>query len=213
MPALVAVKEAAGVSLNDVFLAVCGGGVRRYLSRTGTVPSRSLTASVPMATRTGSHRLLGNHVDNLFLSLRTDLADPVERVRAIHAGSRAARRIREALGPELFEERAEVVPPVLHSVVAASLGATGLAGRIRPPLNLVASCVRGPRVPLEVDGGVVTALFSSGPILEGIGLNLTAWTYVDAMSVSVLGCSASLPDPSRLAEDLGAELVDWTARL
>lgn len=209
MPALVAAKEAAGVSLNDVFLAVCGGGVRRYLARRGALPGRSLTASVPMATRTGSHRLSGNHVDNLFLRLHTELADPVERVRAIHAESTSARRIRAALGPELFEERADAVPPFVHSLANASVGATRLAGRLRPPLNVVASCVRGPRTPLEVDGGTVTALFSSGPILEGIGLNLTAWTYVDTMSVSVLGCSASLPDPERLAADLEAELHDW----
>jgi hypothetical protein len=165
-----------------------------------------------MATRTGSHRLRGNHVDNLFLRLHTELADPVERVRAIHAESTSARRIRAALGPELFEERADVLPPVVHSLASATVGVTGLAGRMRPPLNLVASCVRGPRTPLEVDGGTVTALFSSGPILEGIGLNLTAWTYVDSMSVSVLGCSASLPDPDLLAADLEAELRDWTAR-
>ena len=88
--------------------------------------------------------------------------------------------------------------------------ATGLADRLRPPLNLIASCVRGPRHRLALaDGTSVAGLFSCGPILEGIGLNVTAWTYADAMHLSVLGCRASLPDPWQLADDVAAELADW----
>jgi hypothetical protein len=34
-----------------------------------------------------------------------------------------------------------------------------------------------------------------GPILEGIGLNITAWSYGDALGVSVLACPTSVPDP------------------
>ena len=55
----------------------------------------------------------------------------------------------------------------------------------------------------------MTSLFSSGPILEGIGVNITAWSYVDTMYISVLGCSASLPDPWRLTGDLVAESDSW----
>ena len=58
----------------------------------------------------------------------------------------------------------------------------------------------------------MTSLFSSGPILEGVGVNVTAWSYVDTLFVSILGCSASLPDPGVLADDMEAELADWTNR-
>jgi len=33
------------------------------------------------------------------------------------------------------------------------------------------------------------------------------------MQVSALGCSASLPRPEVLVEDIAAELSDWVARL
>jgi WS/DGAT/MGAT family acyltransferase len=216
MADLAAVKHAAArdtdaVTVNDVFLALCGGGVRRHLSRLGQLPISSLVAAVPMAIGTDDRRLEGNHLDNLFLPLRTDLADPRDRVRAIHDAAGAARRIRTALGTDLLGRRADLVPPFLQSGLARAWAATRLSDRVRPPLNLVASCVRGPRIPLELDGGVVTALYSSGPILEGIGLNITAWTYVDTMYVSVLGCSASLPRPDGLADDIRDELALWTA--
>ena len=212
MPELTRVKRAAGATLNDAFLALVGGAARRYLERIGSLPESSLVASVPMSTRTGHHPLGGNHVDNLFLSLRSDLADPGDRARAIHDAAATARRVRGEFGPDLFEARAGVLPPVVQSLVPRMWSATGLAGRVRPPLNLVASCVRGPRSPLELDGGVVTSLFSSGPILEGVGVNVTAWSYVDTLFVSILGCSATLPDPGVLADDMAAELAHWTDR-
>ncbi len=209
---LTAVQQAAGATLNDAFLTLVGGAARRYLQRLGSLPARSLITSVPTSTRTEHHQIAGNHVDNLFLPLRTDLADPTERVVAIHGAAATARRVRGAFGTDLFEARSEVLPPVAQSLMPRLWSATHLADHLRPPVNLVASCVRGPRTPLAMDGGVVTSLYSSGPILEGIGVNVTAWTYVDTMYVSILGCSASLPDPSVLAHDIESELADWMTR-
>jgi len=209
---VMSVKSAAGVTFNDTFLALCGGAIRRYLQRLGPVPVRSLIASVPMATRTDRHRLGGNHVDNLFVPLCTDIVDPTERARVVNESTIAARKVREAFGPELFELRSGLVPAGFHGVLPRLWGATHLADHVRPPLNLIASCVRGPGRVLELEGGVVSSLFSCGPILEGIGLNITAWSYVDSMFVSFLGCSASLPDPSLLAGDMRAELDAWIAQ-
>lgn len=206
---LLAVKHAAGASLNDTFLALCGGAIRRYLERLGELPPSSLVASVPLATRTQRHRLGGNHVDNLFLPVRNDVVDPVERTRAIHDSSVAARHVREKFGPDLFEWRSGLVPAGFHGLAPRVWSSTRLADHLRPPLNLVASCVRGPQQRLEVDGAVLTSLFSAGPILEGIGLNITAWTYAGAMHISVLGCSATLPDPWVLSRDLEDEAASW----
>ena len=50
LPALLSAKKAAGATLNDVFLAVCGGALRRYLERRGELPEQGLVAGVPMAT-------------------------------------------------------------------------------------------------------------------------------------------------------------------
>ena len=209
---LITAKRTAGVTLNDTFLALCGGGIRRYLARMGELPDKSMVASVPMATRTDLHRLGGNHVDNIFLPLGTDLADPLQRIRHINDCSVAVRRIRKEFGPDLFEWRSGLVPASFHGLLPKVWGATGLADHLRPPLNVVASCVRGPRSNLEIDGGQVTSLYSCGPILEGIGLNITAWSYVDTMYISVLGCSASLSDPWLLSADLSDELESWATR-
>lgn len=206
-------KDSAGVSLNDAFLSVCAGGIRRYLQRTSLLPDHTLIASVPMATRTERRRIHGNHLDNLILPVHTDESDPGRRARAIHESSRAARRIRDAFGTELFELRAGLVPAAFHGMMPRMWGRTGLSDHFRPPLNFIASNVRGPREYMELDGAVVTGLYSCGPILEGIGLNITAWSYSDRLCVSVLGCSASLPDPSELTAAMSEELGTWIATL
>jgi len=208
---LMQVKRAAGVSLNDVFLAVCGGALRRYLARRGELPSRSLVAAVPLATRLGERRFSGNHVDNLLLPIGTQIDDPATRAQSIHEAVQAARRIRHALGTSLFEARAGLTPPHLYPLGIRLWARTRLADRVRPPINLVASNVAGPRAPLAFDGAVVTGLYSVGPILEGIGLNITAWSYVDRLYVSVLGCQASLPDPWALIDDMHHALGELQA--
>lgn len=211
MSGLVSAKQAAGATLNAAYLALCGGGIRRYLQRSGDLPSSTLVASVPMATRVDQRRLARNHVDNLFLPLGTDLADPLRRITRIHQASALARSVRAAFGTELFEWRSGLIPAPAHGVIPR-LWATGrLADHLRPPLNVVVSCVKGPRERLEVDGAVVTSLASSGPIIEGVGLNITGWTYGDTMFISLLGCSRSLPDPWRLAADLEDEYSAWAA--
>jgi hypothetical protein len=172
-----------------------------------------LVVCVPIGEASHTIRLSGNHLDHMLVSIRTDLDDPVERLRAISEGSKAARAGRAALGSKLFEERAAHTPPGLYRMAIRLWASSRLANRMRPPLNLIASNVAGPRTTLELDGGVVSELWSVGPILEGIGLNLTAWSYDGTLRISALGCPESLPDPWALVarlDDAVAELLATT---
>lgn len=212
LDSLLAVRTAFGATLNDAYLAVCGGALRRYLDELGALPPTSLVAAVPLATHAEEGgRFGGNHVDNMWVALRTDLADPAARLRSVHEIAATARAAREALGPELFEERAALTPPHLYSTAVRWWARTGLANRMRPPVNLVASNVRGPREPLQLGGARLEAIYSVGPILEGVGLNLTAWSYLDHLHVAALGCPASLPDPWPLVEHLHDALDELVA--
>ena len=39
------------VTINDIFMAACGGALRAYLDAKGELPKKSLNAMVPMTTR------------------------------------------------------------------------------------------------------------------------------------------------------------------
>ncbi len=205
---LKAVRRARGATINDVYLAMCAGALRTYLADLGALPDRPLVASVPVSTDPSVTRLGGNHVDNLYVSIGTDIADPLERLRHIHDVSAASKDERALLGNDLLERRADVVPPQLYALVVRTWGRTRLANHMRPPVNLVLSNVPGPRQRLHVGQAMLEAIYSVGPILEGIGLNITAWSYNDALHVSVLGTPTSVPDPWVIATALHSALAD-----
>ena len=203
---LKAVRRAFGVTLNDVFLAMCSGAIRTYLLHVGALPGRPLVASVPLSTAPSAPRRGGNHVDNLYVSIATDLADPVARLRHISAVATSAKEMRAALGTDLLEERAEIVPPQLYALAIRAWTRSRLADRVPPPVNLVLSNVAGPPDRLHVGSATLEALYSVGPILEGIGCNITAWSYAGNLHVSVLGSPPSLPDPWPLVEEMQGAL-------
>ena len=213
LPDLLAIRTATGTTLNGVFLGLCAGALRRYFEGRGELPDKPVVTGVPVGTQRGRPHLSGNHVDNMYVPLPTDVSDPLERLRSVHEAASKARRIREAMGHELLERRAAMTPLNLYSPVIGLWARTHLSDRVRPPINLVASNVAGPREPLEAGGGVISALYSVGPILEGIGLNVTAWSYVDALNVAVLGCPASVPDPWALTTAMQTELDDLRTRV
>jgi hypothetical protein len=144
------------------------------------------------------------------VSLATEIADPVTRLQEISAVARSAKEMRAALGTDLLEERAEIVPPQLYSVMIRAWTRSSLADRVRPPVNVVLSNVPGPAERLRFGSATLDALYSVGPILEGIGCNITAWSYAGKLFVSVLGCPRSLPDPWALVEALAPSLDELT---
>jgi WS/DGAT/MGAT family acyltransferase len=204
------VRRAFDVTVNDVVLALCAGALRRYLDERGELPDRPLLAGVPVSAGTTDQeqRLAGNRVSNLFTSLRTDIADPVERLRAIHDVTQAAKEVQHALGAELLIDWSEITPPLLFSAWMRLYSRLRLADRHRPPINLVISNVPGPRQPLHVAGGRLLDIYSMGPILEGIGLNVTAWSYVDRLGFGLVACRETMPDLWDLADHLHDALAE-----
>jgi len=201
------IKKALGVTLNDVLLAMVSGALRSHLMARGALAERSLVAEVPVATDApGAHRLAGNRLSNIFTSLRSDLADPVARVRSIHEITLAAKELHQVLGPDLYEAWSQYAPPRPFALWMRLYSRLRLADRHRPPINVIVSCVPGPRTPLAWESGALDAIFSVGPIIEGAALNVTAWSYVDRLYVGVLACPALVPDAASIARDLHREL-------
>lgn len=203
-----AVKNTLGVTVNDVLLALVAGSVRSYLQERHALPAESLVAEVPVATDApGVRRISGNRLSNIFTSLRTDLDDPVARIRSIHEVTQAAKGLHEALGPDLYESWSQYAPPRLFAGWMRVYSRFRLADRHRPAINVIVSCVSGPRRPIVWPSGRLDAIFSVGPIVEGVALNVTAWSHVDHLHVGVLACPDRVPDVGRIAAALPRELA------
>ena len=70
------------------------------------------------------------------------------------------------------------------------------------------SNVAGPREELSLGDSRLVDLFSVGPILEGIGINVTAWSYQDRLNFSVLSCPDLVADLQPLVAELGPALEE-----
>ena len=57
----------------------------------------------------------------------------------------------------------------------------------------------GPREPASIGGARLSDVFSVGPLADGIGLNVTVWSYVSKLNFSLLACTDLLPDVDVLA--------------
>ncbi len=202
------VKEAFGVTINDVVLAVVAETLRRFLAARDALPAKALVAGVPVSSSdpADAGRLGGNRVSSMFTSLRTDLADPIERLHAIHAVTREAKVVNSLLGTEMLEAWVQYTPPRPYAAVVRLWSRWRLGSRLRPPLNLVVSNVAGPSRPLYVAGAELKHIFSVGPVLEGIGLNLTAWSYCGQMNFGAIAAREAMPDLHEVTGGLGEAL-------
>jgi diacylglycerol O-acyltransferase len=207
-----AIKSALGVTLNDVVLAIVGGALRRFLELRGEESPRSLVATIPVAAPGADEekRLAGNRLSNLFTSLCTDIDDPLERVQTIHDKMVIAKDNHERLGGSIMLEWAEYVPPRPYSWMVRLYARTGLAAKHRPPANAVVSNVRGPGERLYIAGARLRNLYSVGPIVEGIGINVTAWSYADELAFTVLACREAVPQAHEVTECLRWSLSELT---
>src|ERR671937_1140305 len=80
-----AVKNAHGVTVNDVVVTLCAGAVRHWLIEHGELPAEPLVAQIPVSVRTGEQvGTYGNRILLMRAPLFTDEQDPVERLRRTH---------------------------------------------------------------------------------------------------------------------------------
>ena len=210
------VKEAFGGTMNDVVLAAVSGALRRLLRERGEEVDDPMVALVPISARgPQDHDTLGNKVSAMLVTLATSVADPVERLRAIVEGTSAAKEQAQLLPEDLFQSWAQLAFPALSSRLARLSGNMRLFDRFPPLFNVVVSNIPGPDAPLWCAGSRLVALYPIGPIVEGVGLNVTVASYDGTMYFGVLGCRELVPEVEHVTghiADAMAELVKAAAR-
>jgi diacylglycerol O-acyltransferase len=197
-----AVAQARGVTINEVVMNMAAQALRGYLCERNALPKQALTASIPVSTR-GHEEVhsYGNKVGSLCVSLCTDIEDPLLRLQAIHRSMEAAKLDFEDSRGGRIADLVGLLPPI--AVRAIGSYSRKLSQQSRPPsYNVIVSNVPGPRTALFDDYMPMREFYSIGPILEGIGLNITAWSFRDNLSFSILSCYRVVPEPDELKQRL-----------
>ncbi|HWF69281.1 MAG TPA: wax ester/triacylglycerol synthase family O-acyltransferase [Mycobacterium sp.] len=204
-----AIKNALGVTVNDVVLALAAGALRRWLAANGDLPAEPLLAMVPVSVRTPEQAgTFGNRVSTMIVPLPTDEPDARRRVARISDVMRSAKDRHRATPATLMQDANQFIPPAL--LARASRVIFGLAVRepFAPPVNVVISNVPGSPAPLFLAGAKLEAQYPVSLIMDGVGLNLTVLSYRDALDLGVVGDRDLVPDLWSLIAQANAELAE-----
>ena len=199
-----AIKDAVpGATVNDAILAIVGGGLRHYLLAKSELPADSLTAMAPISVRAeGEKAALGNLVSAMVVPLGTHLADPMERLRFVHAETVNSKAMTNAVGARTLTDTSQFMPAGLSGIAARLYTRLGAANAHAPVFNTVVTNVPGSRVPLYFAGAKMVAMYGTGPVFDSMGLINPIYSYGDTIAISFTSDRDMMPDPAAYADAL-----------
>ncbi|WP_205878752.1 WS/DGAT/MGAT family O-acyltransferase [Mycobacterium camsae] len=197
------IKDVAGVSLNDVVLAMCAGALRGYLDEYDALPDTPLVAMVPVSLRNERDAPGGNMVGAVLCNLATHLDDPAERLHAIHTSMRDNKQVLSQL------PRAQALALSLLLLSPAALNTLpGLARATPPPFNVCISNVPGVAEPRYLNGARLLGNYPMSLTLNGQALNITLTSTEDSLDFGLVGCRRGIPHLQRLLSHLETSLKE-----
>jgi WS/DGAT/MGAT family acyltransferase len=206
LPRLRRIKDALGVTLNDVVLTAVAGAVGRYHDHRG-VHVDELHCMVPIDLRQEHERYaLGNRVGMCNIALPVGEADPLVRLELIRAQMNAAKADRRGAAYPLVMRALAFMPSFAFRLLAQAV-----TGRI----NLICTNVPGPPTVRFLAGAKIEVMYPFAPVAVGTPLSVALLSYGAVYGIGIDTDPAAIPDPELLRRYLVAEFdgLERRARL
>ncbi len=199
------IAKRAGVSMNDVVMATVAGALRDYFLGHGELPAKSLKAAVPVSLRAAGDETANNQVSMVVMTLATDVADPIERMKKIAAASSNTKAMVGRVKAAIPTDFPMLAAPWLMSGLASLYGRSRLANVLPPVANVVISNVPGVQAQLYFAGAKIISYYPVSIPAHGMALNITVESYNGRLDYGLIACRRALPDIADLADSLLAE--------
>ncbi len=210
------VRRVFGGTVNDVVLAAVAGALRRLLAERGERLDEPVVAMVPMSRRAEADAEC-SATRCPPCSCRWPHRSPIpwSATPRLPPGTRLAKDQARVLSEELIQGWAQLAFPALSSRIARLAGNLRLFDHVPPLFNVLVSNMAGPDFALWCAGARLVALYPVGPLIEGVGLNVTVVSYEGTLYVGILGCRELVPEVAHFGDQLTeafAELVKAAER-
>ncbi|MEV7188197.1 wax ester/triacylglycerol synthase domain-containing protein [Kitasatospora sp. NPDC093102] len=176
--------KAGGGSLNDAYIAALLGGLRRYHEALDC-PIDQLPMAMPLSIRAGGNPMGGNRFTGARFAAPVGIADPAERIAAVHG-------IVLGVRDEPALDALRLLAPAL-SRIPAPLLTTWYAGQ-STRLDLQASNFRGIPVPVYLAGARIERMFPFGP-LPGCALMVVLASHCGTCCIGINADPAAVTEP------------------
>jgi diacylglycerol O-acyltransferase len=189
------IKNRTGVTVNDVVLAACAGGLCGYLVERGDQP-QALKAMVPVNVRDeGAEGDLGNRISFMFVELPLDELDPLRRLASVHNATAIRKAHSDPQGADKTLQALAYAPTPVQKVAAHLMSSPRT-------FNLVVSNIPGPRIPLYLRGCRLQESYPVVPLAKDHALSIGMTTIGDDACFGFYVDRKTLPD----ADDLPAHV-------
>jgi WS/DGAT/MGAT family acyltransferase len=191
--------KAHGASINDLVLWLCSTALREYLKESRELPAASLVAGVPVSLRAEGDTSMNNQVTMTLVDLATQVADPIERLQAIHAATASMKSTMGVFGELIPTDFPSLGAPWLLSGLVSLYGRSRLADRIRVT-NVAISNVPGMQVPMYLAGAKMLDYYPVSIVVHGVALNITVQSYMGQLCFGLIACRRAVPDVREITE-------------
>ncbi|MEE9409207.1 MAG: wax ester/triacylglycerol synthase family O-acyltransferase [Polaribacter sp.] len=188
------------VSINDIILAICAGGIRRYLEERDELPAQPLVANVPISIRVkGEKQKMNNQISNMMVRIATHIKDPIERLEYIQDQTNLGKTRHKAVGAKALAKMADAVPFGLANLAAGLYSKYNIKEFHRPPFNVTITNVPGPKGLLYIKGHKIVGIFGLTPVLDGFGLIIAAFSYNGQVTITTTSDAKTMPDADKFS--------------
>ncbi|HEY3190944.1 MAG TPA: wax ester/triacylglycerol synthase family O-acyltransferase [Solirubrobacteraceae bacterium] len=208
-----AIKNHFGVTVNDVVMAILAGALRSWLDQLGDLPAAPLVAAVPLSVRTPDERgAYGNRIAMMLTPMPTDAADPVDRLQVTRDAMNAVKARHQTVPATILQDSNTFIPPILLARAARASAFYAATLSREATANLIMSNVPGPREPMYLAGARWEALYPASAIFHGLGLNVTAFSYRDAINWGAVCDPTQVPDVWPLMDAISSAQAELLRR-
>ncbi len=199
---LQAIRRTHGTTINDVILAAVAGALRAHFISHGERPV-SLKVMVPVNVRSATD-VLGNHLSFVFTELPCDQAEPLTRLRQVHAAMNRRKRDGVAEGADIALKLAS------HTPVAVQHAVSRIVASPRT-FNLTVSNIPGPSEQLYLRGSPLQSVFPVVPLADGHAVSVGMTTIHERACFGIYAGGEAVADVDTLARNVDDAITELLA--
>jgi WS/DGAT/MGAT family acyltransferase len=194
------IRSAFDGTVNDVVLAAVAGGYRDLLLGRGEDADHAVVRSlVPVSVRgDDAHGVFDNRVSAFLYELPVHIADPLDRLRAVHEQMLSLKGSHMAEAGEALTEVGDLAPPMVIGLFTR-LGTRVMHRLPQRSVNTVTTNVPGPQFPLYCLGREMLNHYPFVPLSHGLRIGTAILSYNGRVAFGVTGDYDTAPDVAVVA--------------